>query len=204
MTNSDAVTIRRGDLRGKALATYIPRRGRGARHYADTFSVALWLAKLNVALPGKEGAGTVYVPLWGKQLAELVPEGIDAVAYPPPGQTRRARGWYLAEALARQVAAVREVPLLNCLTWAQEGQEASKAIVHHAGKGRALGKRATCGVRLDGLRVVFVDDLWTTGITALRCTEALAEAGAEVVGVYVLAATEATRDRPAWERSQVY
>jgi len=56
MATDSPVPIRRGDLRGLALETYIPRRGRAARHYADSFSCALWLAKINIPLPG-DGAG---------------------------------------------------------------------------------------------------------------------------------------------------
>ena len=73
------VEIHRGDLRGLALATYIPRRGRGARHYADAFSCAVWLAKLNVPLPCGDGAGAAYSVVWGPQIAALVPEGVQAI-----------------------------------------------------------------------------------------------------------------------------
>ncbi len=196
------VEIHRGDLRGLALGTYIPRRGRGHRHYADAFSCALWLAKLNVPLPCGEGAGAAYSVVWGAQLAALVPE-CDAVVYPPKSRTRAARGWYLAEALARQVAAKLGVPCLGCLSWAVEGAEASKALVHQSGKGRALARRAVCSARLDGLRVALVDDLATTLVTGQRCAEALQEAGAEVLGLFTLGATEATRDRPAEERERI-
>jgi len=84
-----------------------------------------------------------------------------------------------------------------------QGQEASKEIMHQAGKGRALGKRAVCSVRLEGKRVLLVDDLFTTGITSNRCAEALTGAGAEVVGLVTLGATERTRDRPADERARI-
>ncbi len=206
-TEGGPVEIKRGDLRGLALGTYIPRRGRGARHYADAFSCALWWAKLNVALPNGEGAGSAYAPIWGEQLADLARRvaqgGVDSVVYPPKSSTRAARGWYLAEALAVQVAVNLGVPCIGCLSWAVQGQEASKEIVHQAGKGRALGRRAVCAVRLDGKRVLLVDDLFTTGITSARCAEALQAAGAEVVGLVTLGATERTRNRPADERARI-
>lgn len=204
------VEIQRGDLRGLALGTYVPRRGRGYRHYeggGESFSVALWLAKLNVPLPCGEGAGAAYAPVWGEQLADLArqvaPGGVDAVVHPPMSSTRAARGWYLAEALARQVAASLGVPCIGCLSWGVQGQEDSKALVHQAGKGRALGRRAVCSARLDGKRVLLVDDLFTTGITSARCAEALTGAGAEVVGLVTLGATERTRNRPADERARI-
>jgi len=202
MSDGGPVEIKRGDLRGLALATYVPRRNRGHRHYADAFSCALWLAKLNVSLPCGEGAGAAYSVVWGEQLAKLVPE-CDAIVFPPAGRTRTARGWYLARALAVQVAAKLGVPCLGCLSWAAEAAEASKSIMYQTGKGRALGKRAVCSARLDGLRVCIIDDLFTTGITSARCAEALTGAGATVAGVYCLAATEATRDRPADERARI-
>lgn len=207
MSDCGPVEIKRGDLRGLALSVYVPRRGRGARHYADAFSCALWWAKLNVPLPCGDGAGSAYAPVWGEQLADLArqvaPVGVDAVVHPPMSSTRAARGWYLAEALARQVAVALGVPCLGCLSWAVQGQEASKEIMHQAGKGRALGKRAVCSVRLEGKRVLLVDDLFTTGITSNRCAEALTGAGAEVVGLVTLGATERTRDRPADERARI-
>lgn len=207
MSDGGPVEIKRGDLRGLALATYVPRRNRGARHYQDAFSCALWLAKLNVPLPNGEGAGAAYAPVWGEQIADLArqiaPEGVDAIVYPPMSSTRAARGWYLAQALATQTAAQLGVPVLGCLSWAAQGQEASKEIVHQNGKGRALAKRAICAVRLDGMKVLLCDDMATTLITATRCAEALQEAGAEVLGLVTLGATERTRDRPAEERERI-
>ena len=202
MSEGGPVEIKRGDLRGLALATYIPRRGRGARHYADAFSCAVWLAKLNVPLPCGDGAGAAYSVVWGPQIAALVPEGVQAVVYPPAGRKRVGR-FYLAEALARQVAAALGVPCLQCLSWAAEGAEASKSIMHAGGKGRALARRAVCSVRLDHMRIALVDDIATTLVTGQRCAEALQDAGAEVVGLYTLAATERTRDRPAEERERI-
>lgn len=204
-TSDGPVPLKRGDLRGLALGVYIPRRGRGHRHYEggdDSFSVALWLAKINAVLPCGEGAGVAYAPVWGPQIAALVPEGVQAIVYPPAGRKRVGR-FYLAEALARQVAAALGVPCLGCLSWAVEGAEASKSIMHQTGKGRALARRAVCSVRLDHMRIALVDDIATTLVTGQRCAEALQDAGAEVVGIYTLAATEATRDRPHEERERI-
>ena len=92
---------------------------------------------------------------------------------------------------------------MQCLSWAAEGAESSKSIMHQAGKGRALGKRAVCSARLDDMRIAIVDDLFTTGITSARCAEALTGEGAEVLGIFCLAATERTRDRPADERERI-
>ena len=202
-TSDDPIAIRRGDLRGLALGTYIPRRGRGARHYADEFSCALWLAKLNIRLPSDgAGAGEVYGDQWGHQMARIVPSDVTLVAYPPKGRRRIAAGFYLAEHLARTVAADLDLPCI-ALEWLDSGSESSKAIVHHAGKGRALGRVARCPEDVTGDRVALVDDLWTTGITSEVCSLALRQAGAEAVTVVALAATEDTRHRPAEERDRI-
>jgi len=52
-------------------------------------------------------------------------------------------------------------------------------------------------------RVAVVDDLFTSGITAAVTAEALEKAGAEVVGVYCLAMTERTENRPLEERQRL-
>ena len=202
-TTDEPIRIRRGDLHGLALATYIPRRGRGARHYQDTFSCALWLAKLNVRLPDDgANAGEVYGAQWGHLLARLVPSDCTCIAYPPAGRKRIAAGFYLAEHLARTVAADLDLPCVG-LAWARGGSESSKALVHHGGKGRALGRLARCPEDLTGDVVCIVDDLWTTGITGEVCSTALRQAGAVTVTVVALAATEATVDRPTEERRRI-
>lgn len=53
----------------------------------------------------------------------------------------------------------------------------------------AYGSRRGAGRRLSQRSVVVVDDVMTTGSTAVEATRALREAGADVVGVAVVAAT---------------
>ena len=204
MPMTDApIALRRGDLHGLALATYIPRRGRGARHYADSFSCALWLAKLNVRLP-EDGAnaGEVYGAQWAHLLARLVPSDCTVIAYPPAGRKRIAAGHYLARTLAETAAADLDLPCV-ALTWARGGGESSKSIVHHGGKGRALGRIAHCPEDLTGDVVCIIDDLFTTGMTAEVCSTALRAAGATGVSIVALAATELTVDRPTEERRRI-
>jgi len=124
------------------------------------------------------------------------------IAYPPAGRKRVAAGHYLARTLAETVAQDLELPCV-ALEWIDSGSESSKSIVHHRGKGRALGRIARCPEDLTGDRVALVDDLWTTGITGEVCAAALSLAGAEGVFVVALARTEDTIERPQQERDRL-
>ena len=188
--------IRRGDFEGKALLIYVPFR-RGARHFADTPSRALTLAKL---LPtfGEEWAATI-----AGELVEIAPEGCTCVTCPPPSSRRSARGWHFAEALAKHVARRLGLWFVTPLRWVTEGAEAAKGVHHQAGQGRKLAREVACDTELPGARVLLVDDGWTTGITAALCAEALAAAGAEAVELVTLFATERTERRPAEERARI-
>jgi hypothetical protein len=200
----EPIPIKRGGLRGYALEVYIPRRGgRAHRHEADTFSRALWCAKKGIVLADGLTPGQAYGPLWSDAMAPLVPEGTDAIVYPPAGRRRLAAGYYLARTLAECVAGRLGLDVLHVLRWGDEGSEASKEIVHQGGKGRALGRRVQCDPRLDGLNVCIVDDLFSTGITAQLCAEALRRSGAEVVGIATLGVTERTEWRPQEERERL-
>ena len=197
-TGQQAIPIRRGDLSGFAAAVYIPRRGRGARHYGDSFSVGFWIAKLDPEL------GAEWAFDYAGALVGLVPEGTQLIATPPASRRRSAAGWYFARELGGGLARRLGVPLARPLQWADEGHESSKDVVHQGGKGRALGRVVVCDEDLAGLRVCLVDDLWTTGITLQLCAEALRRAGAAwPPGVVTLAKCEATRDRPQWERERM-
>lgn len=53
------------------------------------------------------------------------------------------------------------------------------------------------GVKLSGEHILLVDDVWTTGATALACTEALLSAGARAVSVVTFARALPGLDRPS-------
>ena len=182
--------LKRGDLTGLAAQIYIPQ-ARGHRHFADTFSRALSLAK-RVSRHGEQFAFDL-----APEVAGLLPGGIDALATPPQSHSGQ---WYFARCLAQGIATFAGLPLLRPLRWAMSGQESSKAIKHQGGKGRALGRKVECLDLLTGQRVAIIDDLFTTGITAQQTAEALEQVGAEVAGVYTLAMTERTEWRPEKER----
>jgi adenine/guanine phosphoribosyltransferase-like PRPP-binding protein len=196
MASEGPFTIRRGDFEGKALLVYIPFR-RGGRHFADSPSQALTLAKL---LPSY---GAEWAEAMAGLLAQIAPEGCTCVTCPPASSRRSARGWYFAEALSRSVARHLGLPFVQPLRWAKEGQEAAKGVRHQAGQGRKLGREVACDADLSGARVLLVDDGWTTGITAALCRSALLSGGAARVELRTLFATERTEHRPAGERAKI-
>lgn len=187
-------------LEGAALEVYIPRR-RGARHWQDSFSMALALAK---QIPD-QGAQLAWDQ--GPLLAELVPVECDTIACPPASRKRMAADFYFARELACAVVDTltdsREAHLARPLRWRQEqieGAGAAKQIMHQGGQGRKLGRQAECLEDLTGRRVCIIDDLFTTGITAALTAEALYQAGAAEVRLVTLGATERTEHRPQEER----
>lgn len=190
-------------LEGRALRVYVPSR-RGARHYADSFSTALALAKT--------------LPDYGQQLAwdhapllvPLIPAECDAIACPPASRKRQAADFYFARELTAAVVETltetRDVHLCRPLRWQQEhiaGAGAAKEIMHQGGQGRKLGRRAECLEDMTGRQVCLIDDLFTSGITAARCAEALLSAGAATVYLVTLGATERTESRPQAERDRI-
>jgi len=194
-------------LEGEALEVYVPRR-RGARHYADAFSQALYLAKV---CPD-EGQQLAWDQ--AQALAAIIPAGVDVVTCPPASRKRMAAGFYFAreltvavcEALTGDGAGGRDVHLARPLRWQQEailGAGAAKQIMHQGGQGRKLGRVVECLEDLTGREVVIVDDLFTTGATAAVTAEALIRAGASKVCVVAVGMTERTEHRPAEERELV-
>lgn len=204
------ITLRRklsdGLLEGSALQVYVPRR-RGARHFEDTFSQALYLSK---SLPDY---GQQFAWDSAPAVAALVPAGAQVLTCPPASRARRAAGFYFARELTVAVAEGltgdgdgRAVTVARPLRWAQEqiaGAGAAKQIMHQGGHGRKLGRRVECLEDLTGAEVVIIDDLWTSGATAAVTAEALFQVGAAAVFVVTLAATERTEARPAEERERL-
>ena len=197
------IRLKRGDLEGAALEVYVPAR-RGARHYADSFSHGLFLAK-KLRHYGEQFAHDL-----AGDLAALLPEGVTMIASPPPGRVSQARGWYFARelclAVAQEASAAsgKRIQIARPLRWLDEGREAAKHTMTQAGQGRKLGRVvAECVEDLRGMRVAVVDDLFCTGISAALSAEALEKAGAQIIGVYCLAAVERTESRPPFERARI-
>jgi predicted amidophosphoribosyltransferase len=144
------------------------------------------------------------VPFLARGMAAIVPYDIDVVTWAPTTPARRRRrGFDQARLLARAVARQRGVPCRSLLRRrpgpAQTGRD---AVARHAGPGFAGVGGA------EGLRVLLVDDVVTTGATVAAAARALKEAGASEVHVVAAARTPPSRrhidSKEAKQRSRTW
>ena len=107
----------------------------------------------------------------------------DLVTFVPMAAPRRwARGYNQSAVFAREAAAKCGLPCVDCLrrglfSRRQSRMETPADRRRNAARGFAARK----GVRLDGKRVVLVDDILTTGATAEACARLLLGMGAAEV-----------------------
>jgi ComF family protein len=122
--------------------------------------------------------------------ADVDREGALVVPVPTSTTRRRERGYNQAELLARGFAArTRRVmdPTLLVRTRATATQTALHPGERRANVARAFAVPPERAGELHGEHVILVDDVWTTGATALACVEALLEAGVRVASVATFA-----------------
>ena len=130
----------------------------------------------------------------GEYLARTLPreQRFDAIVPMPLHWRRRwQRGFNQSELLAREIARRWNAPLLR----AARRKRATTPQAGLTSAQRRLNVRGACEAtrRLDGLHVLLVDDVMTTGATAGACASALKKAGAAHVSLLALA----RRDRRA-------
>lgn len=133
-------------------------------------------------------------------LAELLPplEADLIVPVPPSRRGLRRRGFDQVRPLARAVARETGVAVHPGLLRRRRGG-VPQASLGRAQRQRNMRGRYRCKGRLDGGRVLLVDDVMTTGATLTAAGRSLLAAGAEeVVGVVLFLALQA---RPASIRS---
>jgi ComF family protein len=115
-------------------------------------------------------------------------ESFDAVVPMPLHWRRRfQRGFNQAAVLAQDVARRRKIPVLHAVrrvrdTRTQTGLTNAKRRENVSG-----AFRAGHGSPLEGLRILLVDDVMTTGATGSACASALKRAGAKSVTMLTLA-----------------
>ncbi|MBZ5603877.1 MAG: ComF family protein [Acidobacteriia bacterium] len=127
----------------------------------------------------------------GALLARALPRerGFDLIV-PMPLHWRRRwnRGFNQSALLAREISRRWNVPMANAV-------RRRRATSAQAGLSNAKRRANVRGVfqakqRLDGMRVLLVDDVLTTGATASACARVLKRAGASHVTVLALARTD--------------
>jgi ComF family protein len=130
---------------------------------------------------------------FGDLLSRVVPreQRFDCVVPMPLHWRRRwERGFNQSELLAREVARRWNVPVTNAVKRVRA--TASQAGLTNA-KRRANVRGAFAmrhGLRLDGARVLLVDDVLTTGASAAACARVLKRAGAVHVALLAVARTD--------------
>ncbi|HEX8362714.1 MAG TPA: ComF family protein [Longimicrobium sp.] len=130
---------------------------------------------------------------------DTVEEARWVVPVPTSAARLRERGYNQAALLARGYAA--HIGLVAREDLLRRVRATSTQTALHPGERRANVARAFAvppsgAAELHGEHVILVDDVWTTGATALSCVEALVEAGTRAVSVATFA-----RVVPELERS---
>src|SRR5262249_52717643 len=135
--------------------------------------------------------------LWAEKIAgRLLPPAaaaaIDAIVPVPLHCWRRLqRGYNQSQALAHGLAAGGRRPLRGWWLWRVRHTPSQQGLSVTARQENVRGAfRVRRGVRLQGLRLLLVDDVLTTGATASEAAKALKKAGAADVIVTVLARVE--------------
>jgi len=163
----------------------------GARGFDAAFCFGFYEGPLRelIHLLKYYGMKSLAAPL-AEHLSRALPldESFDAVVPIPLHWRRRfQRGFNQAAALAKGVARRRRIPMLNAVrriraTRTQTGLTNAKRRENVSGAFRAGPDRP-----LEGLRILLVDDVMTTGATASACAAALKRAGAKSVTLLTLA-----------------
>jgi ComF family protein len=174
------------DEQGRCALCRLGARGFDAAYCFGAYEGAL---RDLIHLLKYDGMKPLSKPL-GEYLSLALPldEPFDAVVPMPLHWRRRFdRGFNQAALLAKEIARRRKIPVLNAVrrvraTKSQIGLSNSKRRLNVRG-----AFRARRGKPLEGLRILLIDDVMTTGATASACGAVLKRAGAKSVTLLTLA-----------------
>jgi ComF family protein len=158
----------------RSFGAYTPRRARAILllKYGNVAPLGAWFAR--------QLAGLVH-----RQIQDLA---ADAVVPVPLDRSRlRERGYNQAELIARPLARLLGIPFRSYLLVRTRPRPNQLRLTRRERWETVRGAYATCNTAaVDNLRVLLVDDVFTTGATLDACSRALKGAGAaQVVGLTV-------------------
>ncbi|WP_293696286.1 ComF family protein [uncultured Agrococcus sp.] len=140
----------------------------------------------DTVLACKEHGDTSVVRKIAVRLAAACPEA-DAVAIVPASASGlRKRGFHAVDRLARGIAKRRSMRTFR-LRFARAGRQEQKERTQESRV--TADRQMTLRRRLEGERVVVIDDVVTTGATVLAAARAVRDAGGTVVGILAVAHT---------------
>lgn len=115
---------------------------------------------------------------------QILPTGAEMIV-PVPMHVRRRklRGYNQSEVLAKVIAERLELPMVLALERTRNTVQQARLEGDERHRNLKGAFRVTCDVK--GGNILLVDDVYTTGATAIECAETLRNAGAE--NVYFLA-----------------
>lgn len=120
-------------------------------------------------------------------LAESLPADFDAiVAVPANAERRRERGFDVPELIAKRLSKRMGIPVMTPLTRVDDGSQQGRD------KAARQGVEFRAADRVPE-RILLVDDVITTGATAVACAITLGLAGARATSFVALAATPTPR-----------
>ena len=136
---------------------------------------------------GRRDVGVVLADMLARHLMSAFPEGSVLVPVPTTAARRAERGFDQAALLAREAGRLSGLGVLDILRQtAGDAQRGRSRLARLGARGRF---RCSAGELVDGVRVVLIDDVTTTGATLRDCSTVLTAAGARVAGALVVART---------------
>lgn len=127
------------------------------------------------------------VPVLAQAMADALPDRDFDCLTPVPLHARRlrVRGYNQSLLLCRELSARTGIPVVEMLK--RDKYHRPQSLTPQSLRQRNVAGAFSCVKNAEGLRVLLVDDVRTTGSTAFSCAKTLMDAGAESVSLCVAA-----------------